>query len=84
VDKTGDHMPSKRPQYFSDCVYHIFNRGSHHFSIFCEPDNYLFVLGKIKKFSEELRLTLLAYCLMPNHYHFLIRQEGNQPAGLLP
>ena len=31
-----------------------------------------------------LRLTPIAYCLMPNHYHYLIRQDGDQPAGLLP
>ena len=77
-------MPSIRPEYFAGGNYHIFNRGSHHFSIFREADNYLFVLGKIKKYLGELNLTVLAYCLMPNHYHLLIRQNGVQPAGLLP
>lgn len=76
-------MPQKRPDYYPDGVYHIYNRGSHRASIFREPDNYLFVLRKIKHYRQELHLTLLAYCLMPNHFHFLIRQDGDQPAGML-
>lgn len=27
---------------------------------------------------------MIAYCLMPNHYHFLVRQDTERPAGLLP
>lgn len=27
---------------------------------------------------------MIVYCLMPNHYHFVTRQEGEQAAGLLP
>ena len=27
---------------------------------------------------------MIAYCLEPNHYHFLTRQDGNEPAGNLP
>ena len=77
-------MPAKRPNYFPGGVYHFYNRGSHRASIFNTPDNYLFVLRKIKKYQIELNLTVLAYCLMPNHYHMLIRQDGDQPAGLLP
>jgi len=66
-------MPSKRSEYVPGHYYHIYNRGAHHVSIFREEDNYLFVLRKMK-----------TYCLLPNHYHFLIRQEGDHPAGLLP
>jgi hypothetical protein len=42
-------MP-RRPEYYLDGVYHIFNRGSHRVSIFREPDNYPFVLRKLKHY----------------------------------
>jgi REP element-mobilizing transposase RayT len=77
-------MAQKRPTFHPQGVYHIYNRGCHRVSIFREPDNYLFVLRNLKKYLRELDLTLLVYCLMPNHYHFLIRQDGSQRAGLLP
>jgi putative transposase len=76
-------LPKKRPEYFPGGVYHIYNRGHSRLSIFREPTNYLFVLRNIKKYLGELNLTLPAYCLMPNHYHFLVRQNGDQPAGRL-
>lgn len=77
-------MPQKRPAYLPGQYYHFYNREAHRVSIFKELDNYLFVLRKIKKYTIEFRLTMIAYCLMPNHYHFLIRQDGEQTAGLLP
>jgi REP element-mobilizing transposase RayT len=76
-------MPQPRPAYISGGYYHLFNRGSHKASIFRETDNYLFVLRSIKKYLSDLNLTPIAYCLMPNHYHFLIRQDGDIPAGML-
>jgi REP element-mobilizing transposase RayT len=62
----------------------MYNRGAHRDSIFRETNNYLFVLRKVKRYIRELQLTVIAYCLLPNHYHFLIRQDGEQPASLLP
>lgn len=51
--------------------YHIYNRGNNKEKIFFNDSNYLFFLRKIK-----IELTpaceLIAYCLMPNHYHLLI------------
>jgi len=77
-------MRPRRPEYLAHHYYHIYNRGANRGVIFREEENYIFVLRKMKKYSHSLELTLIAYCLMPNHYHFLIRQDGEQPAGLLP
>ena len=77
-------MPAKRPKYLPGHYYHFYNRGAHRVSIFREEDNYFFVLRKMKKYCCELALAPIAYCLMPNHYHYLIRQDGEAPAGRLP
>ncbi len=77
-------MRLKRAEYQPDHFYHIYNRGAHRQSIFYEPDNYLFVLRKMKEYSHKLAITVIAYCLLPNHYHFLLRQDSEQPASLLP
>lgn len=77
-------MPTKRPEFQPNSYYHIFNRGAHQQSIFKDNENYLFALRKIKQYSNQLKLTVIAYCLMPNHYHLLIRQDGDFKASLLP
>jgi REP element-mobilizing transposase RayT len=76
-------MP-KRPIYRQGNTYHIYNRGAHRVSIFREADNYHYVLRKMKRYHRSLNLSIIAYCLLPNHYHFLIRQDGEARAGLLP
>jgi REP element-mobilizing transposase RayT len=77
-------MPSKRPDFLPNHYCHIYNRGAHKQPLFQEEDNYLFVIRKMKHYCQKLNLTMIAYCLMPNHYHFLVRQDGEFPAGLLP
>ena len=76
-------MRPRRPVYLAGRYYHIYNRGTNREPIFGEAENYEFVLRRIKRYLEELALTLIAYCLMPNHYHWLVRQDGERPAGLL-
>jgi len=64
--------------------YHIYNRGVGKSTLFRESTNYLFVIEKIQAYRKQNNLTVIAYCLMPNHYHLLVRQDGDEPAGNLP
>ena len=61
--------------------YHIYNRGVSKSSLFREPGNYHFVIAKLQKYAEINQTAVIAYCLMRNHYHFLLRQDGEIPAG---
>ena len=57
-----------------DSIYHIYNRGNDKQLIFLLEENYSFFLNKIKQ--DLLRLCdILAYCLMPNHFHLLLREK---------
>jgi REP element-mobilizing transposase RayT len=57
-------------------IYHVYNRGNNKQKIFFNRENYLFFLRKVRK--ELLpHCEILAYCLMPNHFHFLIYANGN-------
>ncbi len=64
--------------------YHIYNRGVHQKSIFRERAHYLSVIGKLKEYARKNQITVIAYCLMPSHYHICARQDGDAPAGNLP
>ena len=77
-------MPTIRPPFLSGHYYHLYNRGAHRVSLFHEPTNYFFILRKLRKYCQELSISPIAYSLLPNHYHFLVRQDGEKAAGLLP
>jgi REP element-mobilizing transposase RayT len=65
-------------------IYHIFNRGANRNSIFVEEDNYIYVLRKMRRYSEMYDIAIVAYVLQPNHYHFLLHQNGEESARKLP
>jgi putative transposase len=80
-------MPRARKEilsWFPGGLYHVYNRGARQGSICREPANYLFIIARMKEYSKRLGVSVIAYCLMPNHYHFLLRQDGEMAAGLLP
>jgi REP element-mobilizing transposase RayT len=64
--------------FYDGPFYHVYNRGAHKSQIFFSEENYGYCLKLISKYSLSYKVDILAYCLMPNHYHLLVRQ---QPGG---
>jgi len=52
-------------------IYHIYNRGNNQQTIFYSEENYYYFLRKCHKYLRP-HGDILAWCLMPNHFHFLI------------
>jgi REP-associated tyrosine transposase len=69
-------------KHISGQYYHIYNRGVEKRAIFACEENYRFLLRRIKEFLPDYSVTIIAYCLMPNHYHFLVRAD--EDGGISP
>lgn len=78
----GIFMPRRRENFVAGHYYHLYNRGVNGMSIFESPENYTFLLRRLKGLLLANNHEMIAYCLMPNHYHFLLRQNGDTPVGL--
>ncbi len=52
-------------------IYHIYNQGNNRQKIFFQKRNYDFFRGKIKTHIKPYA-DILAYCLMPNHFHLMV------------
>jgi REP element-mobilizing transposase RayT len=51
--------------------YHFYNRGNDRQPVFYERENYLFFLRRVGEYLSPV-LDVVAYCLMPTHYHLVI------------
>jgi len=75
-------MVKRETPFLTDHYYHIYNRGVNREAIFFEDSNYTFFLRRWRKYLIPFT-DVIAYCLMPTHYHFLVRvkpkAEGSQP-----
>ena len=52
--------------------FHIYNRSNGSELVFREDENYLHFLRRYRHHAKSC-LSTLAYCLMPTHFHFLVR-----------
>jgi REP element-mobilizing transposase RayT len=64
-------MPKPVPLQYGK-YYHIFNRGNNQENIFIEERNYRYFLRLYAKHIMPVADTY-AYCLLRNHFHFLVR-----------
>ena len=77
LDIWETNMPRREVPFLPHIYYHFYNRGNNRQLIFFEPDNYLYFLKGIKKYIVP-EVNIVAYCLMPTHYHILSRVKQPQ------
>jgi putative transposase len=80
-------MPPRKTILAAGEYYHVFNRGVERRLLFFERENYAHFLRTARRYllgqsdpdassvriADELRpVSIVAYCLMPNHFHFII------------
>lgn len=58
-------------QFTENTIFHIYNQGNNRQQIFFNSENYLFFLRKMRDYLLPYG-DLLCYCLMPNHFHWLM------------
>jgi len=76
--------------YLPESYYHVYNRGVNKRTIFKNQDDYAVFLNLLKRYLNNTptkddkgreyewlheQIELVAFCLMPNHYHLLIYQH---------
>ena len=65
-------MPRRLTPFAPDVYYHFYHRGNNRQAVFFQPENYLYFLKGVKKYLAPVA-TVIAYCLMPTHYHISVR-----------
>jgi putative transposase len=66
-------MPRTARAAVGGVVYHVFNRGNNGMALFREPEDYLAFLQLLRDGKEKARIELFGFCLMPNHWHMVLR-----------
>jgi putative transposase len=58
---------------YANAWYHVMNRGAAHATTFHDSEDYREFLDILRQTHRRYRFEIHAYCLMPNHYHILVR-----------
>ena len=61
-----------QPKFETNTAFHIYNRGNNRENIFIEEKNYTYFLKLLEKYIIPIA-NIYAYCMMPNHFHLVLR-----------
>ena len=69
-------MP-KRRIFYKSSYYHIYGRGVNKMPIFRDMKDYRRFSQRLSTYKKQTGDRLIQYCLMPNHYHFILRAKSS-------
>ena len=76
-------MPRKLRVEYPGAIYHVMNRGDRREPIFKDDVDYRRFLETLGECCGKTDWQVLAYCLMPNHFHLVVETpQGNLVAGM--
>src|SRR5262245_606751 len=70
-------MPRAARASAGGVCYHVINRGNGRRQVFHKDADYLAFLKAIAHACIEIPMPVLAYCLLPNHFHLAVRPAGD-------
>ena len=74
-------MPRTARAAVGGMIYHALNRGNRRAEVFHKPGDYDAFVAAIADARWRLPVDVLAYCLMPNHFHLVLRPHGDGDLG---
>jgi len=73
MKKTDYYIP-----LYKDKLCHFYNRSNGKENIFFRDENYFYFLRQYEKYLAD-SIDTFAYCLLPNHFHFLGKIKSDDP-----
>ena len=70
-------MADTRTPLEENGFYHVYNHAVGNEQLFMNNENYLYFLKLLKKYLSTF-VDVYAYCLMPNHFHFIIKIKSKE------
>jgi len=70
-------MGNKRIPMEPGKMYHVYNHGNAQDNLFRCEENYIYFLKKYAQYIYPI-VDTFAYCLMPNHFHTLVRVKTEE------
>ena len=72
-------MPRTARASAANYCYHVLNRGNGRATVYHKPQDYEAFLGLIAEAGIRTPMRVVAYCLMPNHFHLVLwpRHDGD-------
>jgi putative transposase len=71
----GGFVPRTARRFFDGLPYHVLNRGNRRQAIFSQAHDYEVFLTTLADALERVPLAILAFALMPNHFHLVMLPE---------
>jgi putative transposase len=68
-------MPPRRAQGSAGVVFHVLNRGVRRLRLFDDAGDYEAFLRTFAEAQRRIPIRCFAYCVMPNHFHFVLRPD---------